>query len=155
MNNYAYELCMALIEKKMKISTAESCTGGLIAGEITSVSGSSQCFDCGVVTYSNQQKHKLLGVREETLARFGAVSEETALEMCEGVRDLAASDIGISVTGIAGPTGGSKEKPVGTVWIGISAKNIHKAVRFIFDGDRDQVRRKTVDEALKLALENI
>jgi nicotinamide-nucleotide amidase len=144
-----------LIKHKMKLATAESCTGGLIAQKITSVAGASECFDCGVVTYSNEQKQKLLGVSAETLEKFGAVSEQTALEMCKGVRTLADADFGISVTGIAGPGGGTPEKPVGTVWIGICGKNLHKAERFLFNGDRQQVRESTAQTALKMLEEAI
>ncbi len=144
-------LVKALIENNMKIATAESCTGGMIAAKITSVAGSSGCFDCGVVTYSNEQKHKLLGVKEETLSEHGAVSEQTALEMCKGVRNLANADFGISVTGIAGPGGGIPEKPVGTVWIGICGKNVHKAFKFLFSGDRNQVRQQTAITAMEMA----
>lgn len=148
-------VCEVLIEKKKKIATAESCTGGLIAQKITSVSGASGCFDCGVVTYSNEQKHKILGVSEVTLKTFGAVSEQTALEMCKGVKKLANADVGISVTGIAGPTGGTKEKPVGTVWIGICSADVHRAECFHFDGDRDAVRESTANKALEMVLEEI
>lgn len=144
-------LCKNLLEKELKLATAESCTGGLIAAEITSISGASGCFDCGVVTYSNEQKYKLLGVSQKTLDKYGAVSEETALEMCMGIKKLADADIGISVTGIAGPTGGSDDKPVGTVWIGICSNDTHKAVKFLFDGNRDEVRRQTVNMALNMA----
>ena len=116
-------LVKALLKNELKIATAESCTGGMIASRITAVPGASACFDCGVVTYSNEQKRRLLGVEEETLAKMGAVSEETALQMCKGVRALAGADIGISVTGIAGPGGGTEETPVGTVYLGISTKD--------------------------------
>ncbi len=143
-------LCKLLIEKKMKLATAESCTGGLIAQKITSVPGASECFDCGVITYSNEQKHKLLGVSMTTLEDFGAVSEQTALEMCKGVKHLADADFGISVTGIAGPGGGTPQKPVGTVWIGICGECIHKAEKFVFDGDRQQVRESTAKKALEM-----
>ncbi len=146
-----YELCELLIKNNLKIATAESCTGGLIASRITAVPGASACFDCGVVTYSNEQKHKLINVSIETLEKFGAVSEETALEMSAGVKALANADIAISVTGIAGPTGGTSEKPVGTVWIGICSNSSHKAYKFIFNGNRDEVRSQTVDLAFKLA----
>lgn len=144
-------LCQALLDKNMKIATAESCTGGMIASKITSVPGASGCFDCGVVTYSNEQKQKLLGVNPETLENFGAVSEETALEMCKGVKELASADFGISVTGIAGPGGGTPEKPVGTVWIGICGENVHQAFCFRFNGNRTQVRQQTAFTALELA----
>lgn len=148
-------LCELLLEKGLKVSTAESCTGGLIASKITSVSGASGCFDLGVVTYSNEQKQKILGVKGETLEKYGAVSEETALEMCKGVIRISGADIGISVTGIAGPTGGTAEKPVGTVWIGICSAGIHKAECFHFDGDRDTVRECTVNKALEMVLREI
>ncbi len=144
-------LCERLLEKGLKIATAESCTGGMIAAKITSVSGASGSFDAGVVTYSNEQKHKLLGVSKKTLKKYGAVSKETALEMCRGVRKLAKADIGVSVTGIAGPTGGTAEKPVGTVWIGICSKKTCKAECFLFDGNRDEVRAQTALKALELA----
>ena len=139
-----------LIQNKLKLATAESCTGGLIAQKITSVAGVSECFDCGVVTYSNEQKQKLLGVSAETLEKFGAVSMQTALEMCKGVKALSDADFGVSVTGIAGPGGGTPDKPVGTVWIGICGDNLHKAERFLFDGDRQQVRESTAEMALKM-----
>ncbi len=155
MKNIETVLVELLIENKMKLATAESCTGGLIAQKITSVPGASECFDCGVVTYSNEQKHKLLGVSEETLGKYGAVSEQTALEMCQGVKKLADADYGISVTGIAGPGGGTPEKPVGTVWIGICGTDIHKAEKYVFDGDRNQVRESTAKTALKIVKDAI
>ena len=133
MNNIENIVVELLIKNKLKLATAESCTGGLIAQKITSVAGASACFDCGVVTYSNEQKQKLLGVSAETLEKFGAVSQQTALEMCKGVKALSNADFGISVTGIAGPGGGTPEKPVGTVWIGICGGNLHRAERFVFD----------------------
>jgi len=144
-------LVKSLLTNGMKIATAESCTGGMIASRITSVAGASGCFDCGVVTYSNEQKHRLLNVNQETLESKGAVSEETALQMCEGVRALAGADIGISVTGIAGPGGGTADKPVGTVWIGVSCEKVHRAFRFLFSGDRNQVRLQTTIAALEIA----
>lgn len=155
MNSIEALLVELLIEEKMKLATAESCTGGLIAQKITSVPGASECFDCGVVTYSNEQKRNLLGVSAETLEQYGAVSEQTALEMCKGVKEVADADFGISVTGIAGPGGGTAEKPVGTVWIGICGKNIHKAEKFLFDGDRNQVRESTANTALNMVMEII
>ena len=151
MENIEVKVCKNLIEKGLKIATAESCTGGMIAAMITAVPGASACFDAGVVTYSNGQKMKLLGVKKTTLAKFGAVSGETALEMCCGVRELSGADIGISVTGIAGPDGGSEEKPVGTVWIGVSSGDTHIANRFLFEGDRNEVRVQTAIKALELA----
>ncbi len=155
MENIENIVCELLRERKLKLATAESCTGGLIAEKITSVPGASECFDCGVVTYSNEQKQKLLGVSADTLEKFGAVSEETALQMCKGVRTLADADFGISVTGIAGPGGGTPDKPVGTVWIGICGKDVHKAEKFLFSGDRKQVRESTAVTALKILKEAI
>lgn len=154
-NNLEKTVCELLISNKMKLATAESCTGGLLAQKITSVSGASACFDCGFVTYSNEQKHELLGVNEETLEKYGAVSEQTALEMCEGVRKKANADIGIGITGIAGPTGGTDEKPVGLVYIGICGENIHKAFRFVFAGDRETVRERSAMSALDLVRRKI
>ena len=153
MKNIESTLVDLLIKEKMKLATAESCTGGLIAQKITSVSGASECFDCGVVTYSNEQKINLIGDSAETLEKYGAVSMQTSLEMCKGVKELAKADFGISVTGIAGPTGGTAEKPVGTVWIGICGKKVHKAEKFLFDGDRNQVREATANTALKMVME--
>ncbi len=113
----------ALNKKSLKIATAESCTGGLISKLITDVSGSSSVFDCGVCTYANHIKNKILNVKEETLSTYGAVSDKTAQEMARGVRLLSGADIGVSTTGIAGPMGGTQYKPVGTVYIGISTKD--------------------------------
>lgn len=144
-------LCDALLEKKMKVAAAESCTGGMIAAKITAIPGASQCFDCGVVTYSNEQKEKLLGVKRETLESYGAVSEATALEMCKGAKILSGADIAVSVTGIAGPGGGTPQKPVGTVWIGICSNNDHKAFKFLFKGDRNRVRQQTAITAIEMA----
>ena len=110
-----------LTKNNLKLATAESCTGGLLSGRITAVSGASEVFDCGVCSYANEIKHKVLGVSEETLNTLGAVSPETALQMAEGVKKLANADIGASTTGIAGPTGGTDEKPVGLVYVGICA----------------------------------
>jgi len=144
-----------LISKNLKISTAESCTGGMVAGWITSVSGSSECFDMGVVTYSNDAKNKLLGVKKETLDKFGAVSEETAREMCECVRILANSNIGISVTGIAGPNGGTIDKPVGLVYVGVSGEFGTHIKKLNLKGSRDDVRKQTVDTVLQMAKQYI
>jgi len=110
-----------LKEKHLTLATAESCTGGKLASSITGVPGSSEVFGYGVVSYANSAKMELLGVRADTLALYGAVSEETAIEMAEGVRNLSGADIGIGITGIAGPDGGSPEKPVGLVWMGIAS----------------------------------
>ena len=113
-------LVKVLSEKELKIATAESCTGGLISKMITDVSGASAVFDCGVCSYANNIKENVLGVSADDLRTKGAVSEEVAKQMAEGVRKLSGADIGISTTGIAGPTGGTDLKPVGTVYIGVS-----------------------------------
>ena len=139
----------------LTVSTAESCTGGLIASAITEISGSSTFFGMGVVTYANEAKMKLLGVKSDTLTAYGAVSEQTAKEMAEGILSLSKSDVSISVTGIAGPTGGTPEKPVGLVYIGISGKFGTFAYENHFDGNRSQVRAQTVEKAFKLAAEYI
>ena len=113
------DLVRKLIRNNLSVATAESCTGGLIAGSITSVPGSSACFSYGLVTYSNEAKQKLLGVPRQILEQYGAVSSETAFKMAEGLKELTGAGIAVSVTGIAGPDGGSKDKPVGLVYIGL------------------------------------
>lgn len=139
----------------LTVSTAESCTGGLVASAITEISGSSAFFGMGVVTYANEAKMKLLGVKSDTLTAYGAVSEQTAKEMAEGILSLSDSDVSISVTGIAGPTGGTPEKPVGLVYIGISGKFGTFAYENYFSGSRSDVRSQTVEKAFKLAEEYI
>lgn len=121
-------LVNTLKEKELKIATAESCTGGLISKMITDVSGASSVFDCGVCSYANNIKEKVLGVSPADLEAKGAVSEEVAKQMAKGVRDLSGADIGISTTGIAGPTGGTDLKPVGTVYIGVATMDKNYAV---------------------------
>ena len=133
----------------LKISTAESCTGGMIASAITNVSGASGFFGTGVVTYSNEAKMKLINVKPETLEKYGAVSEQTACEMAEGVLKLGEADVSVAVTGIAGPTGGTSDKPVGLVYIGVSGKFGTVVFKNIFNGDRNEVRRQTVDKAFE------
>jgi nicotinamide-nucleotide amidase len=137
-----------LIRKKARLAVAESCTGGMMGRQITSVPGSSAWFEMGVVTYANNAKRKLLGVSEGTLAAHGAVSSETAAEMAEGVRKLAGSDYALSITGIAGPGGGSEQKPVGTVFIGMTTPEKTVAERFLFQGRREQIRTISVAAAL-------
>jgi len=138
-----------LRKKRLTISAAESCTGGLVASKITNVPRSSEYFLNGIVAYSNKSKVKLLGVKDSTLRKFGAVSRETAIEMARGIRKKSGSDIGISTTGIAGPSGAAKNKPVGLVWIGYSDKNITFAKDFIYTKDR--LRNKEIMS--KIALE--
>lgn len=147
------KLVRLLIEKKLTISTAESCTGGLIAKLITDVSGSSSVFGYGFVTYANEAKTKLLGVWEEALELYGAVSEPVAVLMSRGARRNSESDIAISVTGIAGPGGGSDEKPVGLVYISLSTPHGTICRKCNFSGTRDEIRRQTAEFALSLAFE--
>jgi nicotinamide-nucleotide amidase len=142
--------------RALMLASAESCTGGWIAKTLTDLSGSSAWFEAGVVSYSNQAKMSLLGVRRETLERTGAVSEETALEMVSGALDRLNAGVAVAVTGIAGPTGGTPQKPVGTVWIAWQRRSIAARARlFHFPGDRDAVRRQTVAAALEGVLETL
>lgn len=141
-----------LIEKNLSISTAESCTGGLLAGKLTEISGISQVLIGGGVTYSNQAKMKMLGVEKETLDKYGAVSPQTAEEMARGIAEYYQTDIGVGITGIAGPGGGSDEKPVGLVYIGICFKGECEVRKNVFNGNRDRVRARSVAEALNLIL---
>ena len=137
------------------VATAESCTGGGIACAMTEVAGSSEWFVGGFVTYSNQWKMQRLGVKEETLAQFGAVSQQTVEEMLCGLLKVGGSDYGVAVSGIAGPGGGTAEKPVGTVYVGAAGKDWMQVVRCNFDGDRHAVRNATVIKALQLLLAHI
>lgn len=137
-----------LIETKRSVSVAESCTGGMIAERITNTPGSSMCFKQSVVTYSNDAKMQLLNVKKETLEQFGAVSEQTANEMLDGIFNLSKSEYVISVTGIAGPGGGSAEKPVGLVYIGVSFNGNNEVNKFQFLGTRQDIRERTTNVAL-------
>lgn len=137
-----------LKEKMMILSLAESCTGGLISSNITGVAGASEVFDRGIVTYSNKAKMDELGVKQETLDAYGAVSEETAYEMAKGLINKTKSDIVLSVTGIAGPGGGSEKKPVGLVYFCIMNKDNHKLIRSIFSGNRERIQNSAAMKAL-------
>ena len=147
------ELVKVLADKKMTVSTAESCTGGLISKLITDVSGSSEVFGYGFVTYANEAKMNILGVWDEALSQYGAVSEPVAVLMSRGARRLSKSDIAVSVTGIAGPGGGTAEKPVGLVYVSLSTPDGTICRKCNFSGTRDEVRRQTAEFALNLALE--
>lgn len=146
------ELVKALADKKMTVSTAESCTGGLISKLITDVSGSSDVFGYGFVTYANEAKMKILGVWDEALSQYGAVSRPVAVLMSRGARRVSKSDIAVSVTGIAGPGGGTAEKPVGLVYISLSTPDGTICRKCNFSGTREEVRRQTAEFALNLAL---
>ena len=140
-----------LLEKnELTISTAESCTGGLLAGRLINVPGVSDVYKEGFITYTNKAKRKTLGVNKSTLKKYGAVSEQTAKEMAVGAALAADTDISISVTGIARPDGGTNEKPVGLVYVGVCIKDIVHVEEFRFSGDRANVREQTVISALGL-----
>lgn len=142
-----------LRQRGLRLAVAESCTGGLIGHLITNVPGSSTYYMGSVTAYAYEAKVRLLSVRWETLEKYGAVSQETVLEMARGVRLVLAADIGLAVSGIAGPGGGTPEKPVGLTWIGLSAPGSDEAWRFLWQGDRLQVKEQTAHRALQLLVE--
>ena len=147
------KIYLKLIEKNYKIATAESCTGGLVGHKLTNISGSSNYFDRGIISYSNESKIELLDVPKNIIDKYGAVSKEVAVAMAEGVRRKYRVDVGLSTTGIAGPTGGTKEKPVGLVFIGISLKGNSYAKKFIFEGDRLRNKELSCNAALNMLLD--
>jgi len=149
MDELAARLGAALKKSKALLATAESCTGGWAAQVVTSVAGSSAWFDRGFVTYSNDAKQELLGVRRETLAAHGAVSEETAREMARGALERSKAGVALAITGVAGPTGGSPDKPVGTVCFAWASKRGVRSETRRFSGDRESVRRQSVIHALE------
>ena len=144
-----------LLKNQLTIATAESCTGGLLSHILTGVSGSSDYFIGGIVAYSNRIKESHLGVNPITLETYGAVSSPTAAEMANGVRERFQTDIGLSTTGIAGPTGGTVEKPVGLVWIGISSPQGTQTYECHFSGGRNQVKTSTVETVLQNLLDEL
>lgn len=149
LNARAQALGQRLLAARLSVATAESCSGGWIAKVLTDVAGSSAWFDCGMVVYSYEAKQALLGVRAQTLEEFGAVSRQTALEMVNGALVRSAADIAVAVTGIAGPGGGSPDKPVGSVWLAWKRRGGYARAELCrFDGDREAVRRQTVATAL-------
>ena len=150
-NRAEFELIKTLLDKKATVATAESCTGGMVAARLTSVSGASGAFKYSAVTSCNEAKNVLLGVSTETLDEHGAISEETAKEMAKGIRKVMNADIGVSVTGNAGP-GAAENKPVGLVFIGVSSENYSAVLKNHFEGDRVSVREQAADSALLLAL---
>lgn len=151
-NNLAKQLIKLLIEKNWQIATAESCTGGLIASTITSVCGSSNAFGYGLVTYCNEAKIKLLGVESESLDKFGAVSEQVAKQMVLGIQKLSGSDIAISATGIAGPTG-DENKPVGLIFLGFAINEQTWVKKIQLSGNRKSIQNQTVIFALNTIID--
>ena len=150
------QIFQKLNEIKSMIATAESCTGGLISAAITNENGSSTYFDRGFVTYSNQAKMEMLGVKKKTLQQFGAVSKETATEMAQGALQNSKADISVSVTGVAGPTGGTDEKPVGLVYIASLYNDNMICRKYLFENKgRAFIRQETVKSALSMILEQL
>ncbi|MFW2371689.1 MAG: CinA family protein [Gammaproteobacteria bacterium] len=143
------DVAQKMISARLKLATAESCTGGWVAKAITDLAGSSRWFECGLVTYSNQSKQDFLGVDSQLLEQQGAVSQAVVKAMVLGLLDRCNADMGISISGIAGPEGGSEQKPVGTVWIAWAKPGqLMEVIRYHFQGDRSQVRQQAVIEAL-------
>lgn len=155
LSDYVRTIAEKLNEKRQRFGTAESCTGGLIAKNITDLPGISSVFSGSVVSYANEIKEKLLGVKHETLKAFGAVSEQTAREMAAGALSALGVDFSVAVTGIAGPDGGTAEKPVGLVFIACAGDGRISAVKHVFSGDRASVRAQTAEEALRMLLDFI
>lgn len=157
------QLAEALILKGWSITTAESCTGGGVSQAITALAGSSQYFNCAFVTYSNKAKQQLVGVQQQTLEHYGAVSEQTVIEMAQGALKRAESQVSVAISGIAGPGGGTTNKPVGTVWIAVciqyllnkSSVNLRVTERFCFNGDRNSVQEQAVKAALSMSFEQV
>lgn len=154
MDSLVENLSILLYEKELVLACAESCTGGMLAAAITDRAGSSEIFDCGFITYSNQSKQDMLGVSAATLSSFGAVSAECASEMATGALNRSLANITVAITGIAGPAGGSAEKPVGLVYIAVASKGKDPAVfECHFEGSRTQIRHQAVMHALNRLIE--
>ena len=150
LHKLAEQVGQTLKQAHLSLVTAESCTGGWIAKMITDIPGCSDWFEAGMAAYSYEAKQALLGVRPETLMQHGAVSRETVIEMVSGAMITSGASVSVAVTGIAGPSGGTEDKPVGTVWIAWKRRGGYPIAQvFYFDGDRESVRRHTVAEALK------
>ena len=156
MNDFSSKVVRILTKKKLTVSFAESCTGGLLASTLTSISGSSKVFNMGLITYSNNAKVKLLKVPKKTITKYGAVSHETCLSMVENLSKISKSNISISITGVAGPNGGTKQKPVGLVYVGLKKgrKTIIKKNLFKNKG-RIFIQKATVKKVLKMVLKNV
>ena len=153
MSNLSLKIVKLLTKKKLTVSFAESCTGGLLASSITSISGSSKVFNMGLVTYSNNAKVKLLQVPKKTITKYGAVSHETCLSMVKNLSKISKSNISISITGVAGPNGGTKAKPVGLVYIGLKkGSKIIVKKNYFKSKKRISIQKATVKQALKMIL---
>ncbi len=153
--NILEEIIQALTKQKQTITFAESCTGGRIASAFTSISGASNVLNGSCVTYSNEIKHKWLGVDDNILKEFGAVSEECVSQMLDGIQKMAKSDYAIAVSGIAGPTGGTELKPVGTVYIGLLTPSNKEIFHCLFEGSREDVQKQSTLLAIKKLSENL
>ena len=146
-------LIKLLIRKKIKVSVAESCTGGLLASAITSISGASKIFNLGLITYSNQAKIKILKVNKKIIKKYGAVSHECCYAMVNNLSKISKANINVSITGIAGPKGGTKKKPVGLVYIGLKKGNKIQIIKYLFKSKkRSLIQKATVKKALNLVL---
>ena len=156
MKKLSQKIVKLLKKKKLKISVAESCTGGMLSSAITSVSGSSKIFSMGLVTYSNQSKNLILKVQKKIIKKYGAVSVECCLSMLNNLSKISKSNISVSVTGIAGPNGGTKQKPVGLVYIGIKKGNKVFVSKNLFKNkNRNYIQKLTVKKAIQLITNNI
>tara|TARA_Y100000768_G_scaffold322156_1_gene258324 strand:+ start:2903 stop:3376 length:474 start_codon:yes stop_codon:yes gene_type:complete len=153
MKRISRKIINLLKKKKLNISFAESCTGGLLASSITSISGSSKVFSLGLVTYSNNAKINILKVPKKIITKYGAVSHETCMSMVKNLSKISKTNISISITGVAGPNGGTKQKPVGLVYIGIKKGNKIIIKKYLFKNKkRNQIQKATVNKALNLVL---
>jgi nicotinamide-nucleotide amidase len=146
-------LAEVVLEKRLRVCTAESCTGGLIAKSFTDLAGSSEWFERGFITYSNQSKSEMVDVPESVIVEYGAVSEPVVNAMARGALKNSAADVSIAVTGVAGPAGGTEEKPVGTVWIAVASEKQLIAKKYCFDGDREAIRIATMQTAIEMLLQ--
>ena len=156
MNKLSQKIVKLLKKKKLKISVSESCTGGMFSSVLTSVSGSSKVFTMGLVTYSNQSKNRLLKVPKQIIKKHGAVSIQCCFSMVNNLSKISKTNVAVSITGIAGPSGGTKQKPVGLVYIGVKRANKVKINRFLFKNkSRSNVQRAAVKKALELVLNTI
>ena len=151
MKKFSQKIVKLLVKNRLKISVAESCTGGLLSSTITSISGSSKVFTLGLVTYSNESKIKILKISKNIIKNYGSVSYETCLSMVKNLNKISKTNISVSITGIAGPKGGTKQKPVGLVFIGIKKGNKTLIKKYLFKNNkRSLIQKSTVKEALKL-----